>query len=573
VHKNRLASWQVKWQQSYSSTYNDANGNIKTKTDFTSPGNPYSYGLNAGPHAVTGVQAPLLMPAEAEQEISYNSFNKASLISHNYQRQELVLHYGPDEQRVKTEYKTNGQTTLTKYFPGGGLEVEVSANGSERWLHYLPGGGLYVCDENFDKIGMYYVLTDYLGSWDKVISETGTTLEEYSFDPWGRRRNPTNWTYTGVPTSFIFSRGYTGHEMLDAFGLVNMNGRMYDPVLGRMLSPDNYVSSPGSTQAFNRYSYALNNPLVYTDPSGDMPFLVALGYMAVQGIIAGDMAKDTKQGFWGGFAYGFAAAGLSQGVGALIGPVMAGPGAIPGMVNAGINATVSGTVTYGFDAIVNNSPFNWKGWALNTGMAMAVGGVEGYADANNYNNLMGPRQFNEPDGYDRFSGRPYKMSTKIDNITPDVHQIPGGTDCVYAATAYVDNQNGGNSSIEGMKSAYAAKDQVGAYMTEVGAALSSDRGWVFDAIPRTDTKISMKDIKSLKGYIDGNVNITLKLDYNASLDHAVAVKGYLVKQVMNYRMEILNTKVLGYYLMDPDGLTPYITVKSPYISRAYLFFK
>ncbi|MGV8112395.1 MAG: hypothetical protein AB2L17_05765 [Lentimicrobium sp.] len=232
VHKNRLATWQVAGQQQYSTTYNDVNGNILTKTDFTTPGNPYTYGLNAGPHAVTGIVSPLIMPAEALQEISYNSFNKASHISHNYQRRELFLHYGPDEQRIKTEYKINGQTSITRYFPGGGLEVEVDANGQERWLHYLPGGGLYVCNKDFDKIGMYYVLTDYLGCWDKVISEAGTTVEEYSFDPWGRRRNPTNWTYTGVPASFTFSRGYTGHEMLDAFGLINMNGRMYDPVLG-----------------------------------------------------------------------------------------------------------------------------------------------------------------------------------------------------------------------------------------------------------------------------------------------------------------------------------------------------
>jgi hypothetical protein len=161
VHKNRLATWQVQGQQQYGTTYNDANGNILTKTDFTSPGQPYSYGLNAGPHAVTGVVSPLLVPAEAEQEIRYNSFNKASYINHNYQRRELFLHYGPDEQRIKTEYKINGQTTLTRYFPGGGLEVEVDANGRERWLHYLPGGGLYVCDENFDKMGMYIVTTRY----------------------------------------------------------------------------------------------------------------------------------------------------------------------------------------------------------------------------------------------------------------------------------------------------------------------------------------------------------------------------------------------------------------------------
>jgi RHS repeat-associated protein len=373
VHKNRLASWQVQGQQPYSSTYNNANGNILTKTDFTSYGNPYSYGLNAGPHAVTGVTAPLLMPAEAQQEIQYNSFNKASLISHNYQRRELFLHYGPDEQRIKTEYKINGQPTLTRYFPGGGLEVEVSANGSERWLHYLPGGGLYVCDKEFNKIGMYYVLTDYLGSWDKVISETGSPIEEYSFDPWGRRRNPVNWTYSGVPSSFIFDRGYTGHEMLDAFGLVNMNGRMYDPVLGRMLSPDNYVSSPGSTQAFNRYSYALNNPLIITDPSGEHPALIAM--IAYSAIVGGLSSAKNGDGFLQGFGTGVATGALSYGVGAAIGPVVSGSTVWANMANAGIHTAIAGGMTYGVDALVNNTAFNWKAYGLNIATSMALAGL------------------------------------------------------------------------------------------------------------------------------------------------------------------------------------------------------
>lgn len=47
-----------------------------------------------------------------------------------------------------------------------------------------------------------------------------------------------------------------------------MNVRMYDPVIGRVLSPDNYVQDPTNTQCYNRYSYCLNNPLRYTDPSG-----------------------------------------------------------------------------------------------------------------------------------------------------------------------------------------------------------------------------------------------------------------------------------------------------------------
>ena len=65
-----------------------------------------------------------------------------------------------------------------------------------------------------------------------------------------------------------FSRGYTGHEHLPEVGLINMNGRMYDPLLGRMLSPDAYVQAPGYTQSYNRYSYCWNNPLKYTDPTG-----------------------------------------------------------------------------------------------------------------------------------------------------------------------------------------------------------------------------------------------------------------------------------------------------------------
>jgi hypothetical protein len=47
-----------------------------------------------------------------------------------------------------------------------------------------------------------------------------------------------------------------------------MNGRMYDPLLGRMLSPDPELQAPGDLQDYNRYSYVLNNPLRYTDPTG-----------------------------------------------------------------------------------------------------------------------------------------------------------------------------------------------------------------------------------------------------------------------------------------------------------------
>ena len=68
----------------------------------------------------------------------------------------------------------------------------------------------------------------------------------------------------GVKTA----RGYTGHEHLERTGLIHMNGRVYYPVLGRFLSPDPVVADATYSQSWNAYSYALNSPLSFSDPSG-----------------------------------------------------------------------------------------------------------------------------------------------------------------------------------------------------------------------------------------------------------------------------------------------------------------
>jgi RHS repeat-associated protein len=115
---------------------------------------------------------------------------------------------------------------------------------------------------------MYFTETDHLGSIIGLLRTDGTVREQYSYDPWGRRRNPVDWSYNNVPTTFLIDRGFTGHEHLDKFGLINMNGRIYDPVLGRFLSADPVIQSPYSSQSFNGYSYCFNNPLKYIDPSG-----------------------------------------------------------------------------------------------------------------------------------------------------------------------------------------------------------------------------------------------------------------------------------------------------------------
>src|SRR5690606_34811197 len=101
---------------------------------------------------------------------------------------------------------------------------------------------------------LLYVSTDHLGSPLMVTDGSGNVLEEYSFDAWGRRRNPADWNdYSTNITSQFLIRGYTGHEHLDEVGIINMNGRIYDPVLARFLQPDNYVQLPDNLQNFNRY--------------------------------------------------------------------------------------------------------------------------------------------------------------------------------------------------------------------------------------------------------------------------------------------------------------------------------
>ena len=100
-----------------------------------------------------------------------------------------------------------------------------------------------------------------------IVDNNGAIKERLSFNPWGERRKP-NWTEATTEIESISNRGFTGHEMDDEIGLVNMNARIYDPIIGRFLSPDALIPQPNDLQSYNRYSYVRNNPLSFTDPTG-----------------------------------------------------------------------------------------------------------------------------------------------------------------------------------------------------------------------------------------------------------------------------------------------------------------
>ena len=130
--------------------------------------------------------------------------------------------------------------------------------------YYVNGtdgnAAVYVSDPGYQEKA-YCIDTDHLGSITALYDQYGTKCFCASYDVWGKRT-------VGI-SNFDFDRGFTGHEHIDEIGLINMNGRIYEPNLGRFISVDPYVHEPANLQNYNRYSYCLNNPLKYTDPSGE----------------------------------------------------------------------------------------------------------------------------------------------------------------------------------------------------------------------------------------------------------------------------------------------------------------
>ena len=168
----------------------------------------------------------------------------------------------------------SGLSTNVTYV-GVHFEKKVRLGEDDELVHYIRAGASVVAidtefrDDLDAKTGekTRYLHRDHLGSVTVVTNEAGGVEERFSYDAHGKRRL-TDWQ-AGTPVAAAETpRGFTGHEHLDAVGLIHMNGRVYDPTLGRFLSADPFVQAPETTQSFNRYSYVFNNPLSYTDPSG-----------------------------------------------------------------------------------------------------------------------------------------------------------------------------------------------------------------------------------------------------------------------------------------------------------------
>ena len=246
-------------------------------------------------------------------------------------------------------------------------------NGVTLQFHYLENG-ILVLKENNNDFWYFRILTDNVGSVVRVIDSEGTAVVEVSYDAWGKP--------TVALNQMAFPRGFGGHEMLTKYRLVNMDGRLYDYELGRFLSPDNYVQAPDDSQSFNRYTYCLNNPLKYTDPSGE---LFGIDDLIVISLVGGlsNWAINGFQSGWKGVASFFTGAGTSA-LSFMAGGYVANAfktagiitGAGAGALTGGIIGAGTNTLLGGLNNTINGSNF-FDGWKKNAWSGFVNGAISG----------------------------------------------------------------------------------------------------------------------------------------------------------------------------------------------------
>lgn len=202
------------------------------------------------------------------------------------------------------------------------------------------------------------VIKDHLGSITTITDASGTIQQELSYDAWGNLRNPITWSgsFTDTP---LFDRGFTGHEHLYGFGLINMNGRMYDPVMSSFLSVDSYVQDPENSQNFNRYAYCFNNPLKYTDPTGEVVVIDDIVAAAIVGAIINGVVQ-TASGHvsnFGDWCLATVIGGASGAAGAWAGGAAIGLGFWSGAASGAIGGTAGGFISGAGNTWLNGGDF------------------------------------------------------------------------------------------------------------------------------------------------------------------------------------------------------------------------
>ena len=276
---------------------------------------------------------PYYVDQRKAQLITYNAF-KCPIDIYEFGREHISFGYNGAQGRSVMYYGDDSTDKFSRpfrkyYSADGSMEIKQTiANGttpaSYEFATYL-GGDAYSAPAAIISDGttqtMFYLHRDNQSSILAVSKDTGEIVEKRLFDPWGQligfEKHGQYIPVEQISTAngIFLDRGYTGHEHLLGVGLINMNARLYDPKLRRFLQTDNEAQDPSKAQDYNRYGYCLNNPLKYSDPSGNNPIGIAIAvavirYLAVSAInhqpmtLGGIMSTAVFSGFSAAVSFG-----------------------------------------------------------------------------------------------------------------------------------------------------------------------------------------------------------------------------------------------------------------------------
>jgi RHS repeat-associated protein len=181
--------------------------------------------------------------------------------------------------------------------------------------------------------------------------------------------------------------GFAG-EMQDPTGLIYLRARWYDPATGRFLTRDPLLGVPSVPASLNPYVYALNNPVLYTDPSGEfiVPLLLAVGAGAAIGGVGGGVGYALAHpggrpedylhdaGFRRAVGVGALSGSVAGGVGFGVGGLVAG---LPGLGGAVLGGALTSAAASGTGQVTANLLTPCVKWNTGLGGAMFWGGVTG----------------------------------------------------------------------------------------------------------------------------------------------------------------------------------------------------
>jgi RHS repeat-associated protein len=281
---NRLTEWDISQHIGKTTTnygYNDM-GNLmsRTVTGSSKSSEIYTYGSGqAGSHALTQVTS-----GSAKMTYTYDTDGNQKTgpgRTANYTMFNLPSRLWGGSADISFKYDAMHNRVLKKQTNGNAivyvanLYEKRTAAGTTNHVFYIQAEDRIVAQilwtqkgSSFGADKILYLHDDHLGSIETITDASGKVVDHLKYDPFGARRNSQNLATPISQSPVDVHRGFTDQEHDDEFSLINMHGRMYDATMGRFLSADPLVGDPFFSQSYNRYSYVLNNPLSFTDPTG-----------------------------------------------------------------------------------------------------------------------------------------------------------------------------------------------------------------------------------------------------------------------------------------------------------------